>query len=209
MIGMIHETAQRKHSQHITVLAVPNNRPPELCHSEATDSCASPEEWWRTHFTGHGLWPNNPDGVCVCVCVCVCVHAFMSLRGVYGHWRVMLVLMNPCVHACQPVLMYHRIQYPHTHTTHTHPNPAGTYPQFCGEEAFNRSVTDDVIGPTDMRTYWPNLNKDPPSSHYDDLWCVCVRVCVCVCVSALVQWTRATADGVGCGVCTRHATQVA
>lgn len=49
-------------------------------------------------------------------------------------------------------------------------NADGTYPQFCEGEAFNRTITDDDVGLDIMETYWPNLSKDPPSSHYDDLW---------------------------------------
>lgn len=36
--------------------------PAELCRSEQTLSCASPEPYWTSHLTGHGLWPNNADG---------------------------------------------------------------------------------------------------------------------------------------------------
>lgn len=36
--------------------------PAELCHSESINECKYPEPFWKTHFTGHGLWPNDNNG---------------------------------------------------------------------------------------------------------------------------------------------------
>ena len=36
---------------------------PQFCYGETSyPGCSSPQEFWKTHFTVHGLWPQFKDG---------------------------------------------------------------------------------------------------------------------------------------------------
>jgi ribonuclease I len=35
---------------------------PEFCYGQAYPGCKAPEDYWKTHFTLHGLWPQYSTG---------------------------------------------------------------------------------------------------------------------------------------------------
>ena len=57
---IIAASVQAKQSSDLYVFAY--SWTPEFCEGESYPLCSTPEDFWGTHFTLHGLWPQFSSG---------------------------------------------------------------------------------------------------------------------------------------------------